>query len=63
MSHLALRLGALVFAIIGFVHLWRVFFPFHVEIGDYEIPVWASGLVFLMAGSLSAWILRVDRAI
>lgn len=61
MRSYAIIIGSAVFAIIALLHLLRLFFPTRIEIGTVEIPQWVSLFIFLIAGTLSGWILRVPE--
>ena len=41
------KLAAIFFGIAGLIHLYRIVFPFRIEIWEYELPTFAS-IVFLV---------------
>ncbi len=49
-------LAALLFAVVSFAHLLRIAFDVPVTVGDVAIPMWVSGVAFLVPGVL-AWLL------
>lgn len=61
MTKKATLLSALVLAVVSFLHLLRVMNPVPIIIGDYEVPVWVSGLVFVFAGFLSVYLFSAVR--
>jgi len=54
----AYLIGSLVFGVVAFTHMMRLFYPTEILIGDWNVPQWVSLVVFLVAGSLSGWLLR-----
>lgn len=58
-----MRNGAPIFAgillaIIALVHLLRLFYPFTLIIGTYEVPLWVNGVAFLVTGLLAVWLFK-----
>ncbi len=49
-TKLALTLSLVIFLFIFVVHLLRVIFGWHAQIGDLVIPVWISIIAFVIAG-------------
>jgi hypothetical protein len=47
--------SAMVFAFVGLVHLLRAIQGWPVELGTWVVPVWLSGVAFLLSGGLAAW--------
>ena len=43
------RIAAIIFGIIGFLHLLRLITNFPVLLGNYEVPVWLSGVGLVIA--------------
>lgn len=54
MKNKALTVAGVLFLIFALVHLMRLFYPFPVTINNYSIPIWISGLVFIIAGLISS---------
>ena len=48
-------LAAAIFTVVAVVQLSRTVMGFQLMVGSHAIPVWASGLAFLVAGVL-AWL-------
>jgi protein-S-isoprenylcysteine O-methyltransferase Ste14 len=46
-------IGAIVFAIMALVHLYRLIHPFDLVVGDWSAPQWVSIVGLLVAGILS----------
>jgi hypothetical protein len=56
-----MRLAATLFAIFSLAHLWRLFQHIDVRIGGYEVPMWFSGVAFVLAGALSIWLWTLSK--
>lgn len=54
MKNKALGIAGIIFLLVAVVHLSRLFYPFEVVFGDYHVPVWVSGIGFVIAGLLSS---------
>lgn len=50
--------GGLFFAAIALIHLGRLLHPFSIIIGTFSVPVWVSGILFILCGLISAWLFR-----
>jgi hypothetical protein len=62
MNHRAYEVvSAAVFAVVCIVQLLRALNQWPVQIGDLQIPVWASWLAAVLAGLLAAWGVRLAR--
>jgi len=48
-----LSITAVLFLIIAFLHVLRVFYGWQAVLGGYVLPMWISWLAVLMAGFLS----------
>jgi hypothetical protein len=48
--------AALIFAVMGVVHLIRVFKPFQIVFGTHAVPMWGSYIAVVVAFGL-AWML------
>jgi predicted RNA-binding protein len=49
---------AIIMAVIAELHMLRVFFPIPIVIGALSLPLWASVLVYIGAGTISAYLFR-----
>ena len=47
--------SAIVFTIVGLVHLLRAIQGWPVELGTWIVPVWLSGVAFVLSGGLATW--------
>ncbi|MCB1112283.1 MAG: hypothetical protein H7A37_00985 [Chlamydiales bacterium] len=45
MEYYSILLAAIVFAIVGAVHIIRLFSHFNVIIGEFHVPAWLSGVI------------------
>ncbi|HEX4414187.1 MAG TPA: hypothetical protein VH107_11205 [Lacipirellulaceae bacterium] len=52
---LALRVAAVVFALVSLAQLVRLVTAAQVSVDGHLIPLWASGIALVIAGGLSAW--------
>ena len=55
-------LAVLVFAIVAVVQLVRVLMGWAVSINGLAVPIWGSGVVFLVAAVLAVMVWRENRA-
>lgn len=46
------------FTILALAQLTRVLLGWLVQIDGYTVPIWVSGVAFLIAGSLAIWAFR-----
>ena len=53
--------SGIVFAVIALAQGTRTVAGWPVEVGGFTVPVWASGVAFLIAGSLAVWAFRSAR--
>lgn len=56
-----LLVSGLVFGLVAAAQAFRALYQLPVQIGNFEVPVWASWLAALAAGSLCAWALGSKR--
>jgi hypothetical protein len=63
MRNIAPAIAGLFFGAGALIHLARLLCPFDVDIAGQDIPYWASGIVFVVAGLLSAWLFRVRSVV
>jgi hypothetical protein len=47
--------SGVVFGLVALVQLIRVLNQVPVQVGSFEVPLWASWVAFVVAGSLCAW--------
>ena len=47
-----------IFAIVSLVQLTRIVLGWPVQIDLFTVPVWLSGVAFLVAGGLAIWAFR-----
>ena len=47
--------SGLFFAMISFIQLARLYVAFPVIIGNQPLPMWASGVGFLITAAISVW--------
>ena len=52
---------AVIFGIVGVLHLWRASMGIPVVVGEGEFPIWLSWCGAVVAGGLSFWGLRLSR--
>ena len=46
-------LAGVIFAIVAFIHLLRIYMGWPVVIGDWTVPMWVSWVALVVAGGLS----------
>ncbi|MFI5358324.1 MAG: hypothetical protein ACHQ4G_13415 [Opitutales bacterium] len=56
-----LRTASVIFGLVSLAHLVRLFVRFPVVIGSYSVPVWLSGVAFVVMGLLSWWMYKLVR--
>lgn len=54
--------AALFFWLMALAQLLRVLFQVRVTAGDVDIPLWASGVAFIVLGALGLWVWRERQA-
>lgn len=50
------------FALIALLQLTRVVLQWKVNVAGVDVPLWASIVAFLLAGSFAIWALRVQSS-
>lgn len=50
--------SGIVFTIIALAQLTRTLLSWPVQVDGFAVPVWASGVAFLIAASLAVWAFR-----
>ena len=58
MSTKYVQVSGLVFGVVAVAQAIRAFENVQVQIGSFAVPVWASWIAMIVAGSLSAWAFR-----
>jgi hypothetical protein len=53
--------SGIIFAIVSLVQLTRTVLAWPVQIDNFTVPIWFSGVAFLITAGLSAWAFRVAR--
>jgi hypothetical protein len=56
------RFSGLFFTVLALVQLTRLVLRWPVQVAGVAIPVWISGVAFLILGSLAIWAFRADAA-
>ena len=59
---LYVQLSGAFFGLLAAVQLTRFLMSWPVTVAAITIPVWASGLAFVVAGSFALWAFRASRA-
>jgi high-affinity Fe2+/Pb2+ permease len=54
-------ISGVVFGVIAAVQLMRALYQWPVQIGGFDMPVWASWIAVLVAGSLCVWAFGSNR--
>jgi hypothetical protein len=57
-----LRLASIIAGLVSLAHLVRLFLGFQVLIGSHPIPVWLSGVGFIVMAALSFWLWKLSLA-
>ena len=55
-------IGAIIFAIVALLHLYRLFTHFQVVLGSHSIPMWASYVGVVVPGLLAILMYRESKA-
>jgi hypothetical protein len=55
-------IAILVFALVAVLQLVRVLMGWEVQVDDFEVPLWASGVAFFVAGGLATMLWVENRA-
>jgi hypothetical protein len=53
--------SGIIFTIVAFVQLLRTVLGWPVQIDLFTVPVWLSGVAFLITGSMAIWAFRSGR--
>lgn len=57
----ALRIGAVLFGIIGFLHILRLVNKWDAVIGGWNVPLWLSVVAVVVSIGLSYWYWKLSR--
>jgi hypothetical protein len=60
--HRYAQVSGAIFALVGALQLLRVLRGWPVQVGDFAIPLWASGCALVVAGALALWAYRTSKA-
>ncbi len=60
-ERLYLLISGSVFAIVGFLHLLRIFSQSSIQVGTLGIPLWLSWIAIIAASALSIWAFRLAK--
>ena len=52
------RVSGVCFGLLALVQLTRALFRWPVQVDGVNVPLWLSGIAFLIAGSLAIWAFR-----
>jgi hypothetical protein len=52
------RMAAMLLAVVSLAHLMRILFAVRVTVADSVIPMWVSGVAFVVAGGLAIMLWR-----
>ena len=61
MGRKAVFIAGVLFGLMALLHLWRLFYPFAVNIGSFSAPVWLSAILYVIGGCISAYLFRACR--
>jgi hypothetical protein len=54
--------SGIIFTIVAIVQLTRTVFTWPVQIDLFTVPVWLSGVAFLITGGMAIWAFRSARS-
>ena len=58
---LGLRIAGSVFALVGLAQLLRLVMQLEIIAGGRRIPLWPSGIAFVITGFLSVWLWNLSK--
>jgi hypothetical protein len=58
---LGLRIAGSVFALVCLAQLWRLVMQLEIIAGGQRIPLWPSGIAFVITGFLSVWLWNLSK--
>lgn len=53
-----LKVAGVIFSILAFLHLLRLFLGWHIVFDTFVVPIWYSAIGLLIAGSLAFWMFK-----
>jgi hypothetical protein len=56
-----LRVASVITGLVSIAHLARLFLHFQILIGSHPVPMWLSGVAFVVFGLLSFWLCKLAR--
>jgi hypothetical protein len=57
------QVSGVFFALVALVQLTRTLLGWRVQVTTVEVPIWASGLAFLITGGFAIWAFRSARSV
>jgi hypothetical protein len=55
-----LKVASIVFGLLGLAQLLRLVIRPEILVAGHQVPLWPSGLAFLILGSLSVWMWKLS---
>ena len=52
------QVSGIIFAIVSLIQLTRIVLGWPVQIDLFTVPIWFSGIAFIVTGALSIWAFR-----
>jgi hypothetical protein len=62
MERTALRVAAVVFALVALGHFSRLVFRFGIVVGGWDVPLWLNGVGGAIAAALALWMWKAQVA-
>ena len=53
--------SGVIFTILALAQLTRTLLAWPVQVAGFDVPIWFSGVAFLITGSLAVWAFRSSR--
>ena len=53
--------SGVLFGVIAVVQAVRALYQWPVQVGDFDMPVWASWIAMVASGSMCIWAFRCDK--
>lgn len=57
----ALHIAAVIFSLIGLIHLYRAVRGYPITVGNFSLPLWASYLAFIILAGVAWWMWKESR--
>ena len=54
-------ISGILFSLVAIAHLLRIIYGLNLTVDDYEVPMFASWLAFVVPATLAAWAFRLNR--